>query len=176
VSHGAALPHMRSGLLDRSHVLVARVLEGVRFEDEEDEGRRRPVEPVRAVFFLVSPEADPGLHLRILAQIAGRVDQDSFMPEWMGAHSDEELKEALFRDERMLVLRLGAERPSAEMIGLRLRELSLPDGTLIAMIRRAGELVIPRGDTPLEDGDRLTVIGRPEGINALRHRYAPLTP
>jgi Trk K+ transport system NAD-binding subunit len=76
----------------------------------------------------------------------------------------------------MLVLRLGAERPNAEMIGLRLRELSLPDGTLIAMIRRAGELVIPRGDTPLEDGDRLTVIGRPEGINALRHRYAPLTP
>jgi amino acid transporter/mannitol/fructose-specific phosphotransferase system IIA component (Ntr-type) len=176
VSHGAALPHMRTELLDRSHVLVARVLEGVRFQDGEEVGHRRSEEPVRAVFFVVSPEADPGQHLRILAQIARRVDHDTFMPEWTEAASDEELKEALFRDERMLVLRLGAGRRGAEMIGRRLRDLSLPDGVLIAMIRRGDELVIPTGDTSLEDGDRLTVLGRPEGIGVLRRRYVPATP
>ena len=57
------------------------------------------------------------------------------------------------------------------LIGLPLREVSLPDGTLIAMIRRDDELVIPKGDTTLLAGDRLTVIGRPEGISALRDRY-----
>ena len=36
------------------------------------------VQRVAAVFFLISPEKDPTQHLRILAQIAGRVDDDSF--------------------------------------------------------------------------------------------------
>ena len=93
------------------------------------------------------------------------------MPEWLGAESDEQLKEALFRNERIFVMTLGEDQPGSALIGLQLRDLSLPDGTLIAMIRRDDELVIPRGDTALLDGDRLTVIGRPEGISTLRDRY-----
>ena len=171
VSHGVALPHMRSELLDRSHLLLARVTKGVRFVSEPGRVERAPAETIRAVFFLVSPEADPGQHLRILAQVARRVDQDSFMPEWLGAESDEQLKEALFRNERIFVMVLGKDQPGSALIGLQLREVSLPDGTLIAMIRRSDELVIPRGDTALLDGDRITVIGRPEGISTLRDRY-----
>ena len=171
VSHGAALPHMRSELLDRSYILLARVRGGVRFESSPGGVEHAPEEAVRAVFFLASPEADPGQHLRILAQIARRVDQDSFMPEWLGAESDEQLKEALFRNERIFVMMLGKDQPGSALIGLQLREVSLPDGTLIAMIRRGDELVIPKGDTALLDGDRLTAIGRPEGISALRDRY-----
>ena len=171
VSHGAALPHMRLDGLDRSHLLLARVSGGVRFEDEQEGVGVRSEEPIRAIFFLASPEADPGHHLRVLAQIARRVDQDSFMPEWLGAESDEEIKEALFRNERILVLTLGSGPDNSDLIGLKLREMSLPDGTLIAMIRRGDELIIPRGDTALADGDRLTVIGRSEGISALRERF-----
>jgi APA family basic amino acid/polyamine antiporter len=171
VSHGAALPHMRSELLDSSHILLARVREGVHFESESGGVERASNEAIRAVFFLVSPEADPGQHLRILAQIARRVDQDSFMPEWLRAESEEQLKEALFRNERIFVLMLGDDQPGSDLIGRQLREVSLPDGTLIAMIRRGDELVIPRGDTMLLNGDRLTVIGRPEGVSALRDRY-----
>jgi amino acid transporter/mannitol/fructose-specific phosphotransferase system IIA component (Ntr-type) len=171
VAHGVALPHMRSPQLERSYILLARVRQGVRFESEQSDEERAPEEAVRAVFFLASPDADPGQHLRILAHIARRVDQDSFMPEWLGAKSDEQLKEALFRNERIFVMILGKDKPGSALIGLQLREVSLPDGTLIAMIRRDDELVIPRGDTSLLDGDRLTVIGRPEGISALRDRY-----
>ena len=40
-----------------------------------------------------------------------------------------------------------------------------------SMIRRGDESVIPSGDTTLLDGDRLRVIGRAEGISALRERY-----
>ncbi|MCH7531122.1 MAG: amino acid permease [Gemmatimonadetes bacterium] len=176
VSHGAALPHMRSELLDRSYILLARVREGVRFESEPGGVERASEEAIRAVFFLASPEADPGQHLRILAHIARCVDQDSFMPEWLGAESDEQLKEALFRNERIFVMMLGHDRAGSALIGLHLHEVSLPDGTLIAMIRRGDELVIPRGDTALLDGDRLTVIGRPEGITALRERYGVAAP
>ncbi|TFG65588.1 MAG: amino acid permease [Gemmatimonadales bacterium] len=172
VSHGVALPHVRLNTVDRAYLTLARVREGVRFESDLDGAGRSLKEPIRAVFFLVGPETDPGRHLRILSQIARRVDQDSFMPEWLGAESAEQLKEALFRNERILVLTLGGAPSSSALIGVKLSEVSLPDGTLIAMIRRGDEMIIPKGDTTLVDGDRLTVIGRPEGISTLRERYA----
>ena len=171
MSHGAALPHMRLDVLDRAHLALVRVREGVRFEAGSDEAGRASEEPIRAVFFLVGPETNPGQHLRILARIARRVDQESFMPEWLGAQSDEQLKEALFHHERILVMTLGSDQPGSGLIGLKLSEASLPDGTLIAMIRRGDEVIVPKGDTALFDGDRVTVIGEAEGIRALRERY-----
>ncbi len=93
------------------------------------------------------------------------------MAEWLGATNDQQLKEALFRDERIFAIRLEAGRPGSDLIGLPLSAISLPEGTLIAMIWRADELIIPKGATALHDGDRLTVIGHPEGISALRERY-----
>lgn len=98
------------------------------------------------------------------------------MPEWLGAESDEQLKEALFRNERILVLTLGSTPSSSALIGLKLSVVSLPEGTLIAMISREDEMIIPTGDTALVDGDRLTVIGRPEGISELRKRYGEVAP
>lgn len=93
------------------------------------------------------------------------------MPEWLDAESHEQLKEALFQRERIFVMRLGSDQAGSDLIGQKLRELSLPDGTLIAMILRDEELIVPRGDTALLDGDRVTVIGQAEGIRALRERY-----
>jgi basic amino acid/polyamine antiporter, APA family len=171
VSHGAALPHVRLPELERADLALARVPEGVRFEEGSGGVARKSDEPIRAIFFLVGPKSDPGQHLRILAQIARRVDQDDFMPEWLGAESNDQLKEALFRHERVLVVTLEEARSTADLIGLMLREVSIPDGTLVAMIRRGAEQIIPKGNTVLCDGDRLTVIGRPEGVRTLRERY-----
>ena len=128
-------------------------------------------ELIQAIFFLASPDVDPGRHLRILAQLASRIDEDGFIAAWLAADSEQKLKEALIRDERMLALRLRTQAASSQLIGRRLSDLGLPDGTLVAMIRRSGELVIPSGATTLCEGDRLTVIGRPEGIDELRQAY-----
>jgi len=171
VSHGAALPHVRMKQLERPFLLLARVRGGARFEDGPVGAGATSDQPIQAVFFLLGPVDDPGRHLRILAQIARRVDQDSFMPEWLGAEGDDQLKEALFRNERLLVMTLSNDSGNAPLIGLKLRDVSFPDGTLIAMIRRDGKLVVPTGDTVLFDGDRLTVLGRSEGISAVRTRY-----
>ena len=164
VSHGAALPHLRLEDLDRSQMILVRARHGVHIEDDQ-------LDPICALFFLISPDDDPGRHLRILAQLASRIDQDGFMPEWLSAETEEKMKEALIHDDRMFVLKLTEGLLGADLIGLPLKELSLPEGTLVAMIRRSGNLIIPSGGTSLAVGDRLTVIGRPEGIIALRDRY-----
>ena len=164
VSHGAALPHLRLEDLDRSQIILVRSRHGVQIEEDQ-------ADPIYALFFLISPDDDPGRHLRILAQLASRIDQDGFMPEWLSAETEEKMKEALIHDDRMFVLKLAEELPGADLIGSPLSELSLPEGTLVAMIRRSGSLIIPSGGTSLTVGDRLTVIGRPEGIVALRQKY-----
>jgi APA family basic amino acid/polyamine antiporter len=169
VSHGAALPHLRLEEVESSHLALVRARHGVVFEGEG-------AESIHALFFLVSPEADPGRHLRTLAQLASRIDQEGFLSEWLSADSEQKLKEMLIRDERLLALRLRADGPSSRLIGLRLSDLSLPEGTLVAMIKRAGELIIPGGATTLREGDRLTFIGRPEGIAELRAAYGEPVP
>ncbi|NNM35366.1 MAG: amino acid permease, partial [Gemmatimonadetes bacterium] len=165
VSHGAALPHVRLPAISEPHLLLARVPDGV-----DIEGELATDEPVRAIFFLVGTEENPGRHLRILAQVARRVDQDAFMPEWLAAGTRQQLKEALFRNERLLVMTL-SDGIGGDLVGRRLRELTIPTGTLIAMIRRDDEMIIPQGETVLQAEDRLTILGRAEGISTLRRRY-----
>jgi Trk K+ transport system NAD-binding subunit len=97
------------------------------------------------------------------------------MREWLSAASVEQLREALFRNERIVVITLERSDGSSDLVGLMLSEIALPEGTLIAMIRRGDETIIPKGGTVLEAGDRLTALGRPEGITALRERFAPFS-
>ena len=52
-----------------------------------------------------------------------------------------------------------------------LKEVKIPEGSLIAIIRREGKTIVPRGSTVLMNGDRLTIIGDREGIQKLRHLY-----
>jgi amino acid transporter/mannitol/fructose-specific phosphotransferase system IIA component (Ntr-type) len=173
VAYGAAFLHARFPELDTSEMVLVRCEAGVRVqvEDDEDMARQAAAMPIRAVFFLVSGEADPGRHLRILAQLAGRVEDEFFMPEWRESQHEQELKETLLRDDRFLSLRLWAGSSTEEFVGKMLREVELPPGCLIALIRRYGEMLVPQGRTVLREGDRLTIIGAPAGLRLLKERY-----
>ena len=52
--------------------------------------------------------------------------------------------------------------------GSRLRELEFPGDALVLSIRRNNELIIPRGNTKLEVGDRLTIIANLDDLAYLR--------
>ena len=173
VSRGAALLHMRLPDFESSELVVARCAESL-FIDIDDVALRRQAEehPIRAVFFLVSGEHDAGRHLRILAQLAGRIETDGFMVEWLANRNDQELKETLLRDDRFLSLRVASGEKTEVLIGKALNELSMPEGSLIALIRRYGETLVPTGRTVLRDGDRLTIIGSPGSISAVSTRYS----
>jgi APA family basic amino acid/polyamine antiporter len=168
VAYGAALPHLRLPEAGTPHMVIVRSKSGLRVEvGDETSFHRAEEDRVHAVFFLVSPDADPGQHLRILAQIAGRVDDEGFMSEWMACQGEQELKEALLRDERYLSLRVRPGTRSAELIDRELRDLRMPEGCLVALIRREHETLIPHGGTRLQAGDRLTIIGEPAGIREM---------
>ena len=171
VSHGVALPHLRRPDIETAHMVLVRCPGGMEMDVDLAKGQDGRSEPIQAVFFLMSPLNDPGQHLRLLAQIAGRVDEGDFMEAWLSASDHQELKEAILRDDRLLALTLEPATPSAALIGRALKDIPLPEGTLIALVRRGPEVVIPRGATVLERGDRLTIIGEPVGLGALEERF-----
>jgi basic amino acid/polyamine antiporter, APA family len=169
IANGAALLHTRLAEFDGSVLLFARCRAGVRLDCEGLDSTVR--DPVHALFFLVSGEAGPGRHLRILAQLAGRVEDGNFMQQWLDSRHEQELKETLLRDDRFFSLDLTGEDGTASLIGIEIRNLPMPAGSLIALIRREGRQIIPRGATLLRRGDRLTIIGDAEGIRDLQSRF-----
>lgn len=173
VIHGIALPHLRLGGLPQAEIIVVRGKKGIhiKYKDPLKDSDTEDETEVNAIFFLVSPEKDPTQHLRILAQIAGRVEEEGFADEWINAKDDQEIKETLIHEDRSLSLLIEWENSSKELIGKPLKDIRFPEGCLVAILRRSGQTIIPKGNTVLEEGDRLTIIGDPKGMTELKKRF-----
>ena len=195
VTHGVGLPHLRIDGIEHCEMVLVRSLPGIHIQFTDPLTEHEVETQLTAIFFVFSPEGDPSLHLRILAQIAQRADDETFLQEWQAATNEFELKEivlprdmdtfvrflqatnelklkeALLRDEDFLLLTLHPEGAATFLIGRALRETDFPKGCLVAMLRRAGRVVVPRGDTVLQAGDRLTILGNSEGLRVLEARF-----
>lgn len=171
VTHGVALPHFRIAGLSHPEMVLVRSRSGLAVVSNDPIIGHEEQQDVNAVFFLVSAEDNPGQHLRILAQIAGRVDDDGFMGEWLEAGDEADLKEVLLRDDRFMSLYVRRDSQSASLIDISVRDIDIPEGCLIAMVRREGSILVPRGKTVILEGDRLTIIGDAQGLSDIRSRF-----
>ncbi|MDT8441075.1 MAG: amino acid permease [Desulfuromonadales bacterium] len=172
VTRGVALPHFRSDKIERADMVLVRARDGVRIRlynplTYAEEGE----EVVKALFFLVSPDQNPTQHLRILARIAERVDEESFLGEWTLAQTDDELRQSLLHDDHFLLLNVSLHDRTAQMIDQPLRDLAIPRGCLVVMLTRDGQAFVPDGSTVIRAGDRLMVIGEKSGLEALESVY-----
>ena len=176
VTRGVALPHLRLPDISRPYLVVVRSRRGISIGVGESMPSSTSYRDVRAIFFLVSPAGDPALHLRILAQLAGCVEQEGFQEAWTSARSHQALREVLLRDDRYLSLVLEPGSPAEAIAGLKIREVDFPSGSLVALVRRGSRTLVPTGGLQLESDDRLTVIGDEEAIAALKTAYLPEPP
>jgi CPA2 family monovalent cation:H+ antiporter-2 len=60
---------------------------------------------------------------------------------------------------------------SRQVAGRKLRELNLPGDLLILAIRRNQQLLIPRGNTSFEIGDRVSILGGHDSLSAARELF-----
>ncbi len=169
VSHGASLPHYRIAGIEQPELALVRCRPGLCIELDGADGER--TEPIYAFFLLVSPEDYPSRHLRALANIASRVDEAQFLDEWRAAEDEQQLKEVLLHHDRYVSLHVQPDARTANFTGRAIRDLNLPGRTLVALVRRNGEIIVPSGSTVIEEDDRLTVIGEPAGIRRLYELY-----
>lgn len=92
IAPGIALPHMRVEKTKHSELVLVRCTPPILVNED--------LEPVTAFVFLVGPEDFPGQHLRVLAHLAGRLGERSFLAAWQDAENKEDLRNAL-RDQEL---------------------------------------------------------------------------
>lgn len=173
LSQGVVLLHFRDEAVERAEMALVRIPEGIRVTLETDDTSEEPSSPpaVNALFVVVSPAGRTGQHLRFLAQLAERAEAESFLDTWLRFKSTDKLKESILQDSRFLELFVGEDESTQGLIGREIREIEFPSGAFPALIRRDHESFEPRGDTRLESGDYLTIIGEPEAIGRLAERF-----
>jgi trk system potassium uptake protein TrkA len=78
---------------------------------------------------------------------------------------------------RVQLLRHAIE-PGAAITRGTLKEVGVPAGAVLVMVRRGERTFLPKGDTRFEPGDKLTAMGTVEGIDLLLRRFlrAPGSP
>ena len=171
VSKGVALPHVRLTDLSQPLMVLVRISAGVRVEVEVDFVEHAADQNIYAVVFLISPVEDVAQHLRLLAQVAQHVDHERFMDNWLTAQNEQQLKEILLREDRFLSLSLNSDGPATALIGRAVRDMPIPGDSLVALVHRVDNMIFPRGNTVLQEGDRLTIVGQPESIRQLKDKY-----
>jgi len=120
-----------------------------------------------AVIFLIIPGETAGLDMRLVGHLAEIVQPGNFRSRWMNAESERELRKILISDEHFLHLTLDESGNFNGFVGRKISDLQLPGECLVAIIHRAGDIIIPHGRTLIEAGDELAIIGNPEDIQAL---------
>ncbi len=170
ISHGIAIPHFRLPSIEEPELVLVRDKAGCAINLEEGFADAASDDAkVYGLFFLVSPQSHPGIHLRVLAQIASRVDDDDFMDTWMAAPDHQRLKETLLDPERFLSLELDAAEEIG-FVGSSIESVSLPRDAFVALVARNGELRSAPPELVLRQGDRITIVGEPDTISSLRRR------
>ncbi len=171
IAAGIALPHYRLPNIDRPELLLVRCRDGLHFDMEEeaelDAFSFDLSQPVYAIIFLVSPQEHPGQHLRTLASLATRIDEDHFIHSWRSADNERELKETLLDPERYASFRIEDKLPASKYIGRRVDEFDTAFETVVSLIERGERVFLPNGTTVIDVGDVLTVTGDPVAIRHL---------
>lgn len=170
VSQGAAMPYILREDVEYPELAMVRSRTGV-VPDATGDGEEAP-RTAYALFFLIGDRGRAGRALRILAQLAEHVDQEQFLRGWNVARDEQELKEVLLQEDRSMSLWVRSGTSAESLIGQQLREVGLPRGCLVALIRRGDQTIVPQGSTVVHEGDRMTIIGSPEGVQNLRTRFA----
>ncbi|MDZ7690571.1 MAG: amino acid permease [Balneolaceae bacterium] len=172
IGRGTALHHTRLEVDTEPELFIVRIKEGLPVRgrhlassdgESHDEGKK-----IYALIFLVSSEKRSTQHLRFLAHIAEMIDQDNFLQRWIDAEDEGDLQEILLRDERFINLKVDANNQTKEMIGKKIHEIELPGNSLIAILRHEEKITIPHGNTVIQKGDELSIIGETEDIKRIK--------
>lgn len=158
VGHHIALPHARHPDAKTHEIVIVRSEYGFILENSP--------EPVYALFVLISPEENPGQHLRLLAEIANRAEGVDFAGEWR-YWSLRDIQLQFIHSEEIEEVIIG----SSHFNGKRIGELDLPEECIIAFIERAGKMVVPHGDTPVNKNDRIILLGHEDALVTAREYF-----
>ncbi len=129
-------------------------------------------ETFNGLIVLVDDERSSGRLLKLLTKLNQVIHQTKFPKVWQDAENEDELRSALLhQDVHAITLHVDQSGPTANMEGKNVHDAPLPEGSLIAIIAREGNLMVPQADTKLQNGDDITIFAESEIIKELTDKY-----
>lgn len=161
--------HGKSDSIPRPILHIVTTQIGV--EKPIEKGEISSADNIRVFFFLLSRSDNPKLQLRLLSRLMDIVERDRFVETICDIKNEREIKEYLLHNDRYITIELIPNTSTGELIDKMLKEIRFPQDVLVAMIQRQNKIITPRGDTQLKEGDIITIIGEPKGIDAVFNKY-----
>jgi Trk K+ transport system NAD-binding subunit len=107
----------------------------------------------------------------LLTGISDIIDRKNFIERVLEKNDEHEIKEYLLHRDHYISLYLKSGSLTEDLIGKKPGDLELPEGTLPAMVRRKNKVSTTTKDMILQEGDYLTIIGKPAGIQKIYKKY-----
>lgn len=123
---------------------------------------------------LVDDEDSSDRLLKLLSQLESVVYHSDFPQIWQDAKDERELKDALMHDVKnvqTMTLQVEESGPTAALKSSRLRDADLPEGSVVALLQRDAQTMVPTNDTAFKTGDIITVVANEDAMKELRQRF-----
>jgi len=131
------------------------------------------VDQAHTLLYLLTPPRPVGLDLRLAGHIAEVVQSANFTDRWLAAQDEKALNAILMRDDHFYHGPVETMPFLVEQLGRKVGELDLPRSCILAIIERAGELIIATPDVTLLAFDGVAIIGEPADIQLLNQGLDP---
>lgn len=92
IGQGVAVPHATVDGIPKTVCMVARLSAAIDFAAIDDR-------PVNLVFLLISPPAEIGLHIKLLARIARMLKSGAISAAFSGDYTAEQLRDIILRED-----------------------------------------------------------------------------
>lgn len=123
---------------------------------------------------MVDDEDSSDRLLKLLSQLESMVYHSDFSQIWQEAKDERELKDALMHDVKnvqTITIQVEESGATASLQGSRLKEADLPEGSVVALVQRNAQTMVPKRDTTFKTGDKITVVANEDAMKELRQRF-----
>lgn len=116
---------------------------------------------------LLVPKEEEGLDIRLVGHLAEIVQSSDFQNRWLQSDNKKELRECLLTEGHFIHLKVKDSQLLRAFAGKAIRDINLPGTSLITIIYRGRELIIPHGNTIINGEDEFLMVGDPDDIKEL---------
>lgn len=106
---------------------------------------------------------------RLLSQLKEAIDHSDFLDVWKNAKDPNELRGALKHGTQVITIPVQEKGFVSTLKEKRLKDVNLPENSLIVLIEREGQDIIPNGDTKIKKGDKITFITKGEASEEIKN-------
>lgn len=127
---------------------------------------------IKGMIVLVDDENHSDRMVKLMAQLENSMSHSKFSEIWEQADDAEKIKMTLIQDVQTLAVVMKDTGATAKMNGSRIRDIELPDHSLVAVVYRDGKMIVPDPDTEVKEGDEVIFIAQGEALEELKERFS----